>query len=179
MINSISSWATGIVIAIVIGTILQIIIPNNKNKKYIKVVIGIYTLFCIISPVVGKSINLDELGLNEYITINSTTDNSSNDYNERVKKTFEQKVKLSIKQELHKEGYDSNNIEIIADDNYNISKIKISNTTEYKEDSGIVNKVEISIKEKPAKGIAFSDKYVIIQYIKDTYNVHEENIEID
>lgn len=54
MINFISSWGMNIIIASVIGTVIQMILPEGKNKKYINVVIGVYILVCIISPLINK-----------------------------------------------------------------------------------------------------------------------------
>ena len=51
MISLFSSWARGIVIAVVVSTIIEMILPNGSSKKYVKSVIGIYILFVIISPV--------------------------------------------------------------------------------------------------------------------------------
>ena len=45
MINFLSTWAEQIIIAVIIATIIELILPNNKNKKYIQMVIGIYILF--------------------------------------------------------------------------------------------------------------------------------------
>lgn len=52
MINNISSWAEQIIIAVIIATILEMILPKGNSKKYIKTVIGIYILYVIISPVI-------------------------------------------------------------------------------------------------------------------------------
>ena len=54
MISLFSSWARGIVIAVVVSTIIEMILPNGSSKKYVKSVIGIYILFVIISPVAKK-----------------------------------------------------------------------------------------------------------------------------
>ena len=54
MISAISSWAKSIILAIIIATILEMILPEGNNKKYIKTVIGIYILFTIISPIFSK-----------------------------------------------------------------------------------------------------------------------------
>ena len=48
-----SSWASGVIVAIIAATILEMLLPDGNNKKYIKVIIGIYVLFTIISPVVS------------------------------------------------------------------------------------------------------------------------------
>ncbi len=52
MISNISSWAEQIIIAVIISTIIEMIIPKGNSKKYIKTVIGIYILYTIISPVI-------------------------------------------------------------------------------------------------------------------------------
>ena len=52
MISFLSSWTEQIVLAVVIAIIIELILPNNKNKKYIQMVIGDYVLFNIISPII-------------------------------------------------------------------------------------------------------------------------------
>ena len=50
--------------AIIIGTVIEMILPEGNCKKYIKVVIGIYIVFTIVSPVItkftGESISVSE-----------------------------------------------------------------------------------------------------------------------
>ena len=74
MINFISSWAEQIILAVVIATIIELILPNNKNKKYIQMVIGVYILFNIISPIVNNKeilADIEEYQLEEYNTTTS------------------------------------------------------------------------------------------------------------
>ena len=63
MINFISSWTEQIVLAVIIATIIEMILPKNKNSKYIKMVIGIYVLFNIISPIIN---NKEEISIEKY-----------------------------------------------------------------------------------------------------------------
>ena len=44
----ISHWAETIIVAVIIGTIIEMILPSGNSKKYIKTVIGVYILFTII-----------------------------------------------------------------------------------------------------------------------------------
>ena len=63
MINFMSSWAEQIVIAVIVATIIEMILPKNKNKKYIQMVIGVYVLFNIMSPIIK---NKDEFTIEKY-----------------------------------------------------------------------------------------------------------------
>ena len=179
MVGKINLWAQGIVIAVIIGTVLQMIIPENKNKKYIKIVIGIYILFCIINPVVGNSLNLNEYSLEQYMTINQTNRDATVAYDSNVRNAFIQKVRETIKKQLNLKGYDSNNITIETDDNYNVKSIHILNIEEYNNNSQIVNKIEVTIKDKPAKGMPMSEKQEMKQFIKGLFDIEENNIIIE
>ena len=59
MVAFFSSWAQGIIVAVIVATIVELLLPNGSSKKYVKVVVGIYILFSIISPVVNKFANQD------------------------------------------------------------------------------------------------------------------------
>ena len=54
MVEWISNWAESIIVAVIIATIIEMILPEGNSKKYIKVVIGVYVLFTIITPVINK-----------------------------------------------------------------------------------------------------------------------------
>ena len=58
MIENLSSWAKGITLAVIVVSILEMLLPNNKTKKYIKVVMGLYILFNIISPFVKNDFSI-------------------------------------------------------------------------------------------------------------------------
>ena len=83
MINFLGSWAEQIVLAVIIATIIEMILPDNKNKKYIQMVIGVYILFNIISPIIkNKEVltSVEEYNLNNYNTSsNYVIDRSSMD----------------------------------------------------------------------------------------------------
>lgn len=179
MINKINGWAQGIIIAIIIGIVITMILPESKNKKYIKVIIGIYVLFCIINPVVGNSITLDEKILEKYLNMQSNLTNTNSNYDENVKTIFIENTKKAIKQQLNSKKYDSNNISVETNNEYKILHIRIYDVFEYKEKSSIINEVEINISEKRAKGIAISDKNDIINDLSEKYGVSKNNIEID
>ena len=88
----VSNWIQGIIIAVVISTIVEMILPEGNSKKYIKVVIGVYILFSIVSPVIskvtGNSFQVsDILNIDEYIEASS-----SNTY-QNLEQSQEQQIK--------------------------------------------------------------------------------------
>ncbi len=52
MIEILSSWAKGLGITIVIVSIFEMLLPNNRTKKYIRMVLGVYVIFNIVSPLI-------------------------------------------------------------------------------------------------------------------------------
>lgn len=180
MINNISSWAQGIVIAIIIGAVLQMVIPENKNKKYIKVVVGIYVLFSIINPVIGTSFNFDDFKIEQYMSINETNDEKSNSYEKNVKNMFQGKVKKSIKNVLNEEGYDSEHIDVKANDNYNIELVQIANVQYNKKGKSIIgiNKVDIGSGSNTEKEISIIDSLKIKKKIAESFGLEENQVEI-
>ena len=83
MIQFLSSWAEQIVLAVIIATIIELILPQNRNKKYIQMVIGIYILFNIISPIIKNKdtiLTSGDYDLEKYeSSSNYTIDQSSMD----------------------------------------------------------------------------------------------------
>ena len=70
MIEFFKVWCEGIIVAVVISIIIESILPEGNNKKYIKVIISIYIVFTILNPILRKldtnidfvnSINLDTI----------------------------------------------------------------------------------------------------------------------
>ena len=64
MINFLSSWVKNLSLALIVVSILEMILPNSKTKKYIKMVMGLYILFSIISPFIdSKNFNLENINM--------------------------------------------------------------------------------------------------------------------
>ena len=157
MIEWITNWAQGIIIAVIIATIIEMILPNGSCKKYIKVVIGVYILFSIISPVIskitGKGFNIsEELNLEEFYTevdskaiYNSLDKNNSNDI-------YVSNLKSDIISKLKNKGYETIECEVkikneetyeIEALNLNLKKIKSNNAdTEEENNNEDVEKVK-------------------------------------
>lgn len=46
-----TDWVTQIIIFIFIGTLLELIIPNNSMKRYVHIVVGLTLLFILVKPI--------------------------------------------------------------------------------------------------------------------------------
>lgn len=135
MIEILSSWAKGLGLTIVIVSIFEMLLPNNNSKKYIRMVLGIYVIFNIISPLVKNKevFSLDNLNLEEYKAVETTVvDQTSMD--ERIKELYEQELEKDITEKLKEKGYEVTNIKVDAE---------ISNKEESK-----INKIKLNIKKR-------------------------------
>ncbi len=104
MINFLSSWAEQVVLAVIIATILELILPNSKNKKYVQMVIGVYVLFNIISPIIKNKEKLvfSEIDLDKYITTSTKVEQSSMDA--RLEKIYLDELENNIKSKFKNVG---------------------------------------------------------------------------
>ena len=133
MLSFISSWAQQIIFAVIIGTILQMLLPDGKNKKYIKIVIGIYVLFAVISPVIGKSIdlNLDEFN----VTVEGAESNLDETNQDQINSLYTTNLKQDIILKLKNKGYGCENVELQTNENYEVLEISITGIYEVEDDN--------------------------------------------
>lgn len=155
MIEIINSWAQKIIIVVIICTIIEMILPEGKNKKYIKTVIGIYVVFTIVFPIISK-INNNTLDLNKYFKIenNETIETSSPvmvDTNEYIEEVYKEKLKTDIKTKIEAM-------------NYSVKNIDLEIETENEENYGTILKLELCVLQKqqePQKSNIQIEKIVI------------------
>lgn len=104
MISFLSSWAEQVILAVIIATILELILPNSKNKKYVQMVIGVYVLFNIISPIIKNKEKLvfSEIDLDKYITTSTKGEQSSMDA--RLEKIYLDELENNIKSKFKNAG---------------------------------------------------------------------------
>lgn len=165
------------------------ILPEGKNKKYIKTVIGIYVIFTIISPIISKLNNGKTLDLEQYINFNNNNETikvSSNiDTNKYIEEVYKDKLKSDIKTKLTYINYDVENINVEIEtgdeENYgNILSVELT-LTEHKEENNIrVNKIVIGEKSGTYSNSNITDeeKENIKKMINENYGVEKEKIRI-
>ena len=199
MIDFLSNWAQGIIVAVIIATIIEMILPNGSSKKYVKVVVGIYILFTIISPIITKfssnNFNINDiLDTKEYEEQMAKSDEDiskkiEENNNRTIKDIYQSNLESDIKAKLKDKGYEVLNtyIQIRDDENYTIEFISLILDKKETEESNQVRNIEIeevniqigeTNTQESDTSLGSSEKQEIAEYISSTYDIDIKNIEI-
>ena len=209
MIEFLSSWAKSLGVTIVIVSILEMLLPNNKTKKYIRMVMGVYIVFNIISPFVkSKEIfNVNDIDINAYKSTETSSEVDQTSMNDRIEKLYKQELEKDIKNKINEKGSEVDKCEVnvkIAENeeqtqitkiNLNIKKSEETNTQNQK-DKSIENKVVTEIqkinpininsknenskeKSKSKSTVSNSEIQNIKKFLIEEYGVNEKCLEIN
>lgn len=208
MIEILSSWAKGLGITIVIVSIFEMLLPNNRTKKYIRMVLGVYVIFNIVSPLIKNKdvFNFNNIDLEEYTSVETSSVNQTS-MNERIKKLYSEELEKDITKKIKEKGYEVKKCKVsvqIADDEEEtkINKIKlivsktqeeVKNDIKNSAENKIVTEIQkirkidtgVEIKKQEKKKNEVSDKVnkTEIQNIKkfliEEYGVNEKCLEIN
>ncbi len=141
MTEFLSSWTKGLGVTIVIVSILEMLLPNNKTKKYIRMVLGIFVIFNIISPLIQNKdkLNLSNLDFEDYTSIETTSAVNQTSMDERINKLYEEELEKDITKKVEEKGYSVKNAKI--------------NTTRNEKDEWEINQIQLNIEKdnEPAK----------------------------
>ena len=146
MIEFISSWAKSLGVTIILVSIIEMLLPNNKTKKYIRVILGIFVLFNIISPFIKNKEQLNtieeinsadlEKYSSEYDDYKSNDNNNNKDNNnlnqtsmdKRITELYKQELERSIKSKIEEIGYEVESCKVeaeIINNETGINKVKV------------------------------------------------------
>lgn len=134
MINFMSSWAEQIVLAVIVATIIEMILPKNKNKKYIQMVVGVYVLFNIISPIIKNKDEflIEKYSIDDYQTISRyEVDQTSMD--ERLEKIYLQELENTVTTKFQ-------------ENNFVVVKCKIDAILDTTKKNAGIHSIEVKIK---------------------------------
>ncbi len=200
--NWISNWIQGIIIAVIIGTIIEMLLPEGNCKKYVKVVIGVYILFSIISPVItkvtGNEFRVSSIyDINTYIDVTSKSNKEDIEIKQQnqIKQVYTTNLKKDMEQKIEEKGYTVKSIylEIEDDAQCTLTKITLQINKMEEQQSNTVNevqsineiKIEIGNNSKEAENkvksttITDKEKSNLKKYLSEVYNVEEKNININ
>ena len=116
MINFLSLWVKNLSLSLIVVSILEMLLPNNKTKKYIKMVMGLYILFSIIAPFVNNSnvlnFNIEDVYSDYSKEISSTSATSTAgevnqaSMDDRLNQLYKEQLESDITQKVEEKGYD-------------------------------------------------------------------------
>ncbi len=202
MIEFISTWAKSLGVTIILVSIIEMLLPNNKTKKYIRVILGIFVLFNIISPFIKNKEQLNiieeinsadlEKYSSEYDDYKSSDNNNSEDNNnlnqtsmdKRITELYKQELERSIKNKIEEIGYEVESCKVEAEIINNETgikkvKVKIGNKKEENNNSENNSNNESNEKTTEEKVIEEIDKIKKVDRV-GTINIFkskEENTE--
>lgn len=198
MVKFINSWAQGIILGVIIGAIIEIILPEGNNKKFVKTVIGVYILFTIVHPLINavsnKSINLNSIINNTTKEMEKHTENIiAIEANSYIEDTYRNNLKENIKQTIKEKGYEVEEVNLYIEtankERYgqiNTIVMKVTKLDEKQENNKVneIEKIDINISNKVQKNeknnqISENEINNLKQYLYNTYSVEMERIHIN
>jgi len=197
-----NSWLQGIIIAVVVTTIIEMILPSGNSKKYIKVVLGVYVVFNIITPVINQFFHSDFelssiLNIEEYTKKMETYEVNTKDIKieetneQNIKEIYQSNLKKDMKAKLKEKGYEVKQIEmeIEKEESYQIKQISLllEKGAEVKEENieeqvniAEIEEVEIKIggskekeKQEAKSKLAEREKKEIKEYLTSVYEIKD------
>ena len=204
MIEFLSTWAKSLGLAIIVISILEMILPNNKTKKYVRMIFGIYIIFNIISPFIKNKdiLDINTYDFNEYS--NYTTNQSSlnqSSMDSRIEQMYIEELEKDITEKVNDLGFNVTTCNVYAtfssqEEESRIEKIELTVTKseEQKEEeqtieNKIVNEIQkikpinTTIEEKNQtennQSISNSDAQKIKKFLIEEYGVEEKCLNIN
>ena len=166
MIDFLHKWIEQIAVAVIIISIFEMIIPNGKIKKYVKVVLGLFVIFNIISPFINESvfkkINMEEI-LEDFSSANQTISTSSS--NDKIEELYIREIENDISNKIREKGYE-------------VKTCKIDAIIYSKNDKSGINKIDIVLGSKINKKDNSNSNIEKIKNVKISVNNKEEKNEI-
>ena len=157
MIKFLSSWAKNIGLAVVIASIIEMILPENNTKKYIKLVLGTYILFSVISPFIGKDIDFN---LDEYIETSGEEINQES-MDRRINELYKEQLEKNITSKVEEQGYIVENCSV---------DIEITDKVETTK----INKISLDVKQGENKKT--SDESIENKVVSEIQKIKEVDI---
>lgn len=189
------SWASGLIVAVIIATIIELVLPENKNKKYIKMVSGVFILFTIISPIIVKFNGNVDLDIDKYTNmlmpenVVEVQETASIVTDENIIKVYRDNLTRNIRTGIENLNYVVNSIELEIDEEKNygdirkiyldvesvelVPDIKVENV-----EINVSNTVTSTSEEESKNKLNENDKAIIKEFLNKNYRISNKDIYI-
>lgn len=177
MVTNISNFCVSIICTIMMVIILEMIVPEGKNKKYILFVCGIIVTLILFEPILNLlNINIEEV-FSECMLKCEEFRYDETLYEKSIKERYEETLINDIVNRLKENGYSVSNIRVEYDDvTLEPSKIYMNLEGE----AGYIQPVKIEVHSE--KGNTIENQIMknkIKSIIAENYGVKKENIYIE
>lgn len=193
MINFLHKWIEQIAIAVILASIFEMLLPNGNIKKYIKMILGLFVVFSIISPFVDSKA-LYNLNTNDIIGEYNLTQQES--VNDKIEDSYIKELENDITKTVEEQGYNVKSCKIDAriysgDKDAGIKSINIILLSKNKKEENnnnsdieTVNKVEIGVNigdnEKTEENdITDKDIKTLKKFLSEHYEIDKKVININ
>ena len=135
MIEFLVSWAEQLIVALIIIVVVEMILPSQSSyKNYIKIILGIFILYVVITPLINNKISsLEFKSVAAENTNNAIQYENTINYEKQIESAYKIKLKEELNQYLNEKQYEL---------------IKINSELSYKNDNLEIEKIEMQIKRK-------------------------------
>lgn len=137
------------------------LLPENKTKKYIRMLLGIFVIFNIIAPLIQ---NKDTLDLSNFDFDNYTQEASvevnQESMDKRINELYKEELEKDITEKLNQKGYKLESISV---------------RTNRQDDQWEIEKIQLKITEK----ITARDTKIIKDFLIGEYGVSEKCLKIN
>lgn len=160
---SVSSYVLSIVGVVLLGVLIDVIMPDGEMNKYIKGVFSLLALFVMVSPV--QKLFDKNFDLNDIFYDGKAVETDS-DFLEATNKQIKNQLEKSLVARYKSAGFDNIKVEIMCDMSNNVLEIK----------KVIIDVSNLVMTEE----LSHINKYIEIKKVAtDFLNVEESDVEIN
>lgn len=176
-----NQFATSLVSSIVAITLIEMILPSNKIKKYVVFVSSIVLVIVVINPItsiLNKNIDIESvLKDNETFILNSEYKNKMQYAKEKdMQDTYNAFLKDDIISRMKENGYLVKNVSVKVDDKtYEVTEMEL----EIEHDDGSIQNVVIDVSVSENGETENVEVSKIKDLLCETYGVEKSNIIIN
>lgn len=164
-------WINQIVLAVILCVLIELILPENASRKYVKTVIEIYLVFAVFSPIanlIQKKEWADFSLENVFAEQVATSQTSSTLASSNIAEVYEKELEKNIRDGLTEKGYLAGKITIQMkqDGTYALTEITIKE----------LEKKEVKIEGMP---VSKGEENVLKEWLASEYGVAKEKITLE
>ena len=181
MINFFSNFTTSLITSVLLITIIEIILPDNKNKKYVTFTATVILSMIIINPLanlINKDFKFENLLENEIRNFSSEEYAVKMEYakQKNIDDLYDKSLKEDVINRLESSGYKVKKIYLDVD-RKSYEPIKIG--LEIEHGDGSVQKVVIDVSNDYSDDVSIFEIAKIKDMLFSTYNINQKNITIN